>query len=213
MPVDDRRPTRQRIVTAAMQLFGERGYAATTIKDIETAVGLSKGAGGIYRHFPSKEALLAEGVRQRLGAGDDLLKFIDDPAALAALPRRERLVVLARAGIRRVRHERDLNRLLVRGLADFPDLLEEARDGEFQHVYLVVALWLEGQVEPGMPEQDWQALASVLIAAITYYWLLCDVFGEHPAGIDEDRYVEALATLVGGLLEADEHRDVGEAES
>jgi AcrR family transcriptional regulator len=202
MPVDDRLPTNQRIVMAAMEMFGERGYAATAVKDIQEAVGLSKGAGGMYRHFPSKEALLAAGIQQRLATGDDLLTFIDDPAALAALPPRERLVVLARAGIRRVRHQRDLNRLLVRGLADFPDLLEEIRDGELQHVYLVVASWLEDQAEPGAPERDWQALAAVLIAAITYYWLVCDVFGEHPARIDEDRYVETLATLVGGLLEA-----------
>jgi hypothetical protein len=43
----------------------------------------------------------------------------------------------------------------------------------------------------------------VLIGAVSHYRLLCDVFGEHPAGIDEDRYLTALAELAGGILDAD----------
>jgi hypothetical protein len=43
----------------------------------------------------------------------------------------------------------------------------------------------------------------VLIGATSHYWLLGDVFGEHPAGIDEDRYVAALAELAARLLQDD----------
>jgi DNA-binding transcriptional regulator YbjK len=62
---DDPRPTRQRIIDQAMRLFGEQGYAATTIAQIEAAAGLSPGSGSLYRHFPSKQALLAEGSASR----------------------------------------------------------------------------------------------------------------------------------------------------
>ncbi len=47
--------TRQRIVTAAAQLFNQRGYAGTHIRDIMEATGLAKG--GIYGNFASKEEI------------------------------------------------------------------------------------------------------------------------------------------------------------
>ncbi|HEY3008994.1 MAG TPA: helix-turn-helix domain-containing protein, partial [Micromonosporaceae bacterium] len=49
--------TKDTIVAAAMELFGRQGYHATTVAQIEAAAGLSAGAGGLYRHFPSKRAL------------------------------------------------------------------------------------------------------------------------------------------------------------
>jgi AcrR family transcriptional regulator len=51
--------TRERIVDEAMRLFSEHGYTATSIAKIEAAVGLTPGAGGIYHHFASKEAVRA----------------------------------------------------------------------------------------------------------------------------------------------------------
>ena len=199
----DLRPTRQRIIDEAMRRFGEQGYAATTVAEIEAAAGLSPGSGSLYRHFPSKEALLAEGVRQQIAAGEELLSFIADPASFATLSLRERLVVIARAGLRRLDQERDLTRLVVRDLARFPDLLAEMGREEIQPVYQVVAAWLAEQAGPGSPQRDWLALAAVAVNATTHYWLLSDIFGQDPTGIDEDRYVAALAALAAALLQAD----------
>jgi AcrR family transcriptional regulator len=195
------RPTRQCIIDEAMRLFGEQGYAATTIAQIEAAAGLSPGSGSLYRHFPSKDALLAEGVRQQIAAGEELLSFIADPASFATLGLSERLVVIARAGLRRLDQERDLTRLVVRDLARFPDLLVEMAQEEIEPVYRVVAAWLAEQAGPRAPERDWLALAAVAVNATTHYWLLGDIFGEDPAGIDEDRYVAALAELAAGLFD------------
>jgi AcrR family transcriptional regulator len=200
---EDSQPTRQRIIDAAMRLFGEQGYAATTIAQIEAAAGLSPGSGSLYRHFPSKQALLAHGVRQQIAVGEELLSFIADPARFASLTLSERLAVVARAGLRRLDQERDLNRLLVRDLARFPDLLAEMAQEEIQPVYRAVATWLAEQVGPRGPQRDWPALAAVLVNATSHYWLLGDVFGEHPARIDEDRYVATLAELATALLQQD----------
>lgn len=43
------------IVTAALQLFAEKGIKAATIRDIASAAGVTEGA--LYRHFESKEQL------------------------------------------------------------------------------------------------------------------------------------------------------------
>lgn len=49
------RTSKTRLVSAARELFEANGYAATSIEDIATAVGLTKGA--LYHHFPTKAAL------------------------------------------------------------------------------------------------------------------------------------------------------------
>jgi AcrR family transcriptional regulator len=48
--------TRDRIETAAVHLFVDKGVADTTVRDIAKALEMSEGA--LYRHFPSKEQLV-----------------------------------------------------------------------------------------------------------------------------------------------------------
>lgn len=201
MDTEETGSTRDRIVSEAMRLFGEQGYTATRISQIEEAAGLSPGAGGLYRHFKSKRELLAEGVRRRIAEGDELITYINDRDAFAALPPRERFAMIARAGLARLARERDLNRLLVRDLAQFPDLLEMVREGEISRVHRGAARWLAGQAGAEGPERDWEALGTVLVNAVAHYWLLSDVFGDPPHGVDEARYVAALAELAAGLFE------------
>jgi AcrR family transcriptional regulator len=71
---------REEILTAAASLFAQRGFHGVSIDDIGSAAGMS--GPGIYRHFPSKEAvlsqmlldiserLLAEGGRRASAAAD-----------------------------------------------------------------------------------------------------------------------------------------------
>jgi hypothetical protein len=39
-----------------------------------------------------------------------------------------------------------------------------------------------------------------LWGAVTHFWIVCEIFGEHPADIDEDRYLTAAAGLAAALL-------------
>jgi|SRR5579875_797047 len=58
---------RQQIIEVAAELFAARGYHGVSIADLGTALGLSGPA--LYKHFSSKDALLAEmliGISQRL---------------------------------------------------------------------------------------------------------------------------------------------------
>jgi AcrR family transcriptional regulator len=51
-------PVARDVLLAAIELFAERGYHATTTRDIATRVGMSTGA--MYAYFRSKEELLFE---------------------------------------------------------------------------------------------------------------------------------------------------------
>ena len=48
--------TRGRLYDTAIRLIGDRGYAATTLRDIADAAGVSVGL--LYRYFPSKQAVI-----------------------------------------------------------------------------------------------------------------------------------------------------------
>src|SRR5205809_3140826 len=52
----DELPTRDRLVFAAMKLFGEKGYLSTWMQDILREAGAN--AGSLYHAFPTKQHLL-----------------------------------------------------------------------------------------------------------------------------------------------------------
>jgi AcrR family transcriptional regulator len=63
---DKRELTRQQLLTAAAELFNERGYEATSVEDMAERANLSKGT--FYYHFETKEALVVE-LRRSMLAG------------------------------------------------------------------------------------------------------------------------------------------------
>ncbi|ACL16215.1 TetR/AcrR family transcriptional regulator [Methanosphaerula palustris] len=48
--------TREKIFDAAVDLFAERGFDRTSVRDIAKAVGVTESA--VYRHYPGKDAIL-----------------------------------------------------------------------------------------------------------------------------------------------------------
>ncbi|HEU4577264.1 MAG TPA: helix-turn-helix domain-containing protein [Polyangiaceae bacterium] len=77
--------TRKRILSAARELFMERGVQQTSLRDIAEHLGLTKPA--LYYHFDSREALLASLVQPLI---DDCEAFVAQragapPADLPAL--------------------------------------------------------------------------------------------------------------------------------
>ncbi len=191
---------RGRVLAAGMKLFGAQGYTATTVAQIESAAGLRPGSGGLYRHFDSKQGLLEAGVREQLGRQRELFAFIEDPAALAALPLRDRLATVARAALARLESERDLNRIILRDLEQFPELLELVRTQEMQRIQSMLSGWLSAQ-SGATAELDWDAVATVLMGSVSHFWLLRDAMGTHPSGLDEDRLVRTLADVTARMLE------------
>ena len=82
---------RERIVSAAVELFAARGYGEVTVSDLAAQAGTAKGS--VYRHFESKEALFAAAVESVVAgvvgdlraAADRAGGRLDPPAAMVAL--------------------------------------------------------------------------------------------------------------------------------
>jgi len=64
--------TRQTILNAAAKLFKERGYTATTLRDVAKEAGLK--AGSIYYHFASKDEIMDEVLDSGLRAVSEAVK-------------------------------------------------------------------------------------------------------------------------------------------
>lgn len=88
--------TRQTIVTAAVRLFGERGWAATTLPMIATEAGTAVDT--IYSAFGSKSNLLMAAIHLAI-AGDDEPTAMVDRSELAQFAEGTRLERL-RTGVR-----------------------------------------------------------------------------------------------------------------
>src|SRR3954470_1421087 len=81
---DERIPPRQRILTAAADLFYRHGIRGVGVEAIAEAAGTNKMT--LYRHFPSKDELIAEWARgivaQKEGEWDEIAaNHPKDPAA------------------------------------------------------------------------------------------------------------------------------------
>ncbi len=118
---------RRALLAAAADEFAERGLDAS-IADIARRAGVGKGT--VFRHFPTKDDLLAAVVVDRIDAltavGEQLLDAADPGAALL-----EFLTVAARQ-----RQQRDLS--FLQGASELPAEVTAARTRMFQTVHRLV---------------------------------------------------------------------------
>ncbi|MFE5589204.1 TetR family transcriptional regulator [Streptomyces sp. NPDC056549] len=92
----NKRRTRQALELAAARLFEERGYEATTVRDIADAAGV--GERTFFRYFRSKESLILQQAQNLvLLVGDELRSRPATEPALVAL-RNAILELVARRG-------------------------------------------------------------------------------------------------------------------
>lgn len=61
---DKKQQTRERIIKAAVELFHEKGYEATTVKEITERASVAKGT--YFNYFPTKESIMQSLAEERL---------------------------------------------------------------------------------------------------------------------------------------------------
>lgn len=149
----------RRMMEAAIDAFAERGYHATTTRDIATRVGLSPAA--LYVHFPSKQALLTQISRLGHEAAVELVNNsmtgIDDPLG------RLRAVIHAFASWHAEHHL--VARVVQAELSALADDDRRAVIGLRQQIERQVQRQLEAGVAVGQMEvSDTRAVARALLS-------------------------------------------------
>jgi AcrR family transcriptional regulator len=190
--------TRERIVDEAMHLFSEHGYAATSIAKIEAAAGLTPGAGGIYHHFASKEALLAAGIERQLARLDALREIRNVLGSLGDI--KAELTLTARYILAELDSESELLRILASDARNRPQLLTAAVDELVSSTFTGFATWIGERSERAIPAEEAKAIASFGLGSLLSSRLLRDILGM-PALIDDetlvDTWVRMMVTALG----------------
>src|SRR3954454_22671036 len=131
-----RQPTKQRLLAEGVRLFAEKGFRETTVGEIEAAAGLEPRRGALYRHFPSKEALLEAALEKQLRSLAEATTVLDN--APAADPRQE-TINLGRWLLAELDRERPIVRILEQDVDRLPQLRARSREALIEPGYLVIA--------------------------------------------------------------------------
>jgi len=190
--------TRQRIVDAAVELFARQGYTRTTVGQIEAAAGLTPRAGGFYKHFPSKDAVLEVALEQQTEAVDAVVAGLSQ-SPLGDTPAELRL--LARVALHELDSERDLLRIVMKDGEQFPDLRREFFERFPRRGYGLAQDWLRRRLgEHSREVADPESLAAVLMGGLVHFFLMETVFGQPPPGTDRERFLDAWVQSTRALL-------------
>ena len=199
MPAANPVSTRERIVDEAMRLFSQNGYAATSVAKIEEAAGLTPGAGGLYHHFKSKEAVLAAGIERHLERLGALRRIRGVLGSLGDL--RAELKLTARYFLAELDEESELLRILASDVRNRPQVLTAAAEQLVGSALTGFAGWIAAEAEREMPAEEATALAMFGLGSLLSSRLLRDVIGVTVPVDDEslvDAWVQTMATAIAG---------------
>jgi AcrR family transcriptional regulator len=197
--------TKERIVEEAMRLFSEKGYKGASIVQIEAAAGLSPGAGGLYRHFASKEELLIAGVKRHL---DRLEALRDVRGAFNGFgDLRTELAITARYFLTELDSQTELFRILVSERRARPALLNQAVDELIASTYKSFADWLQQVTGTALTEEHALTVSTLALGSLLSSRLLRNVVGVDALSLGDDTIIPTWVEMVLALL-PQEYRDV-----
>jgi AcrR family transcriptional regulator len=181
--------TRERLMSAAMTLFAERGLDGTSVGEIERAAGLAPRSGALYQHFKGgKDELLRCAVEHELRAVDEFGSVMD---MLPLGDLRAEFTLMARWNLASLERRSALARFVRRDAARLPpDLRDELYERLVGRPYEQLVTWLEGRVE-GPERPDLHALALILVESMSAYHSLRRTFDRTPDDVDDDRFLAA----------------------
>lgn len=194
--------TRERIVDEAMRLFSEHGYSATSIAKIEAAAGLTPGAGGIYHHFASKEAVLAAGIERQLSRLGALREIRDVLGSLGDL--KAELTLTARYVLAELDSESELLRILASDARNRPKLLAAAVEELISSTFAGFATWIGERAERPIPPEEATAIAVFGLGSLLSTRLLRDVLGI-PTQVDDETLVDTWVQMMATALAEPAH--------
>lgn len=190
--------TRERILSAAIDLFGRQGYHGTSVGEIETAAGLVPRSGGLYKHFPSKAALLEAAIEVRSGAVAEVEAAVD---AVSLDDPRAELRLLGHLALEEIGGDQPVLRIVMREGDNSPGLRDEFHRRIVSRGHAKLVGWLRSMARrQGVDPPDLDAIAAVILGSVINYRVLETLFGRPPGDVDEDRFIEAWTDASLALL-------------
>jgi AcrR family transcriptional regulator len=182
--------TRQRILQAAIQLFGEIGYALATTRLIAEAAGVNEVT--LFRHFGSKKALMMACI-DAINAGGFTATFDAELSGVYSAD----ILQMARHQVADMRSNVEVLRMLLCDVRSVPELRQVLLAGGRGNLERL-SRYFQGQIQAGVVRQELpaQALAiafdSLFSSSVLFEYVFKDSIVPYKA-IDE--YVHSLVDL------------------
>lgn len=189
---------RDRLLAEALKLFAAKGYAATSVADIQRASGLAPGSGALYKHFGSKRELLEAAVAHRIDSIVGARQQFDagEPGSIEQAVR-----TAGRLIWNNLKQSEELLKVTLREPGELGDLDEKTWQVITDNAYQRFADELAASNRSGRTRiPDPQATAAVAIASLSYAATLQALSGRLPGNIDEERYFEAWVNQTLSVL-------------
>jgi AcrR family transcriptional regulator len=195
----DRAARTQRVETildVALRRFSEKGFDGTTITEIEREAGLTPGTGSFYRHFPSKEAVFTAVIEREIARSAALHKDRAKWPRPAFSSRRDGMALAFHESLQGFARHEALIRILGRDGRRLGKLRDAIRRTMLDQWAGREAAVLGSREAGAIDHKDPEALALVVISALSGYHLAGRFFGAPVTGIGPDRFAAALADLL-----------------
>jgi AcrR family transcriptional regulator len=187
-----------------MRLFADRGFGATSVADIEKAVGLQPRRGGLYKHFPNKLAVLETAIQAHLDSAASLARDVEG-VGLAVAPNvdlstlADQIEELGRAFLAEMDRLELLTRVLEHDAGRLPEFTNAVKSGMVDLSYRTTAQLLR---EYGPHVRDPEATAVVLLGPLVALRRTAWTFRAPPLDMDDDRFLKAWAESAVAVLTA-----------
>ena len=184
----------QQILTAAAELFGERGYDAVSLEDVAERLDVTKGS--LYYYFPSKDELVTAAI-ETLG-NDWTLRLESLPAAQDGPPAaRLRALIREHVGIAVREYPAALRLFLIP--QNWPDA-QRARIKELRrrHDHVFRSVIEEGVAAGELTVTGIDTVLQVMHAAMSQAPLWCGELTGTRQDAALDELTDTLMMLVGG---------------
>jgi len=197
-----RKPTAERILDAAEDLFAEKGYSATSLGDVADRVGIRSPS--LYNHFRNKEALYSAVLDRLLeDFGAPLQELRESPITRQSIYQWLETIV-------RMHHERpNLARLLqhaaLSGGPQTNELIERLFSPMFDQSDLPREEMSFGLVGPELQPWAVMALNNMVMSYVTMAPMYRDLLGEDPFSPEAlEKQLELILKLARLVIEHEE---------
>lgn len=189
--------TKERLVTEAMRLFGQQGYRATSVNQIEKAAGLVPGCGALYNHFKTKQELLSAVIDRQL----DRRRAMHDISALFAGrgDLRTELSLLCRYLINVLEQESEFLQVAARTPAEESPRLTDAYAALVDGLYGELGDWITGSA-PTLDPAEAKRIAAIGIDALLGRRMSRIVLHANHIGINDEHYITDWTDMIANRI-------------
>jgi AcrR family transcriptional regulator len=203
--MNDELSTRNRIIREAASLFASQGVKATTVAQIEAAVGLRAGSGGLHRHFRTKDALVSEVLESQLQRGRQTQAATVSVSRPSPDQMRPYLEAVAMFTLSEANEAREVALIMLREELNYPELIRPHSLANDEIAYGATGLRLKAFfADHGMElpaDFDVDAFGYLIVAPLIFFRLKEWTSGQKARGLTDERVSAMWARLCAPLLQ------------